>query len=101
MKFVAVGDMLIQRRLPETYEGFEEITKWIGEADARYFNLETTLNREGECYGNVYCGGSYLRANPEILDDCKRFGFNMTSWCNNHTLDFFNVLNSKMWLFIN
>lgn len=88
MKFAAVGDMLIQRRLPESYEGFDEIVKWIGEADAKYFNLETTLNREGECYGNVFCGGSYLRANPEILDDCKRFGFNMTSWCNNHTLDF-------------
>ena len=88
MKFAAVGDMLIQRRLPENYEGFEEIKEWIGQADAKYFNLETTINREGECYGNVFHGGSYLRANPETLDDCKRFGFNMTSWCNNHTLDF-------------
>ena len=88
MKFAAVGDLLIQRRLPETYRGFEEITEWIGEADAKYFNLETTIHREGECYGNVFCGGSYLRANPEVLEDCKRFGFNMTSWCNNHTMDF-------------
>ena len=88
MKFAAVGDMLIQRRLPETYEGFEEIQNWIGQADAKYFNLETTIHREGECYGNVFHGGSYLRANPEILDDCKRYGFNMTSWCNNHALDF-------------
>ncbi len=88
MKFAAVGDMLIQRRIPETYPGFEEIRAWIGAADAKYFNLETTIHREGECYGNVFSGGSYLRANPELLEDCKRFGFNMTTWCNNHTLDF-------------
>lgn len=88
MKIAAVGDALIQRRLPSNYQGFDAIREWIGAADAKYFNLETTINREGECHGHVFNGGSYLRANPEILDDCKRFGFNMTTWCNNHTLDF-------------
>lgn len=88
MKFAAVGDFLIQRRLPPNYEGFGEICQWINEADAKYCNFETTINREGECHGHAFCGGSYLRANPEVLEDCKRFGFNMTTWCNNHTLDF-------------
>lgn len=88
MKFAAVGDFLIQRRLPSDYEGFAAIKEWIGQADAKYCNFETTINREGECHGHAFCGGSYLRANPEVLDDCKRFGFNMTTWCNNHTLDF-------------
>ena len=88
MKFAVVGDYLVQRRLPSTYEGFEEIRQWIGQADAKYCNMETTINREGECHGHAFCGGSYLRANPEVLEDCKRFGFNMTTWCNNHTLDF-------------
>ncbi len=87
MKFAVAGDMLIQRRIPN-YPGFEEIQAWINEADAKYFNLETTIHREGECFGNVFSGGSYLRANPEVLEDCKRFGFNMTTWCNNHTMDF-------------
>ena len=100
MKFAAVGDMLIQRRIPESYEGFEEIRQWLGEADVRYFNLETTINREGECYGNVFHGGSYLRANPEILDDCKRFGFNMTTWCNNHALDYCLDGVSKTWDYV-
>ena len=88
MKFAAVGDALIQRRIPENYEGFEGIKEWLSGAEARLFNLETTIHREGECYGNSVCGGSYLRANPEVLDDCKRYGFNMTTWCNNHTMDF-------------
>lgn len=88
MKFAVVGDYLVQRRLPSDYEGFAAIKEWIGQADARYCNMETTINREGECHGHAFCGGSYLRANPEVLDDCKRYGFNMTTWCNNHTLDF-------------
>ena len=88
MKFAAVGDALILRRIPETYPGFEEVRDWISAADMKYFNLETTLHREGECYGFATNGGSYLRSEPEVLEDCKRYGFNMTSFCNNHTMDY-------------
>ena len=89
MKFAAVGDVLIQRRIPAGYEGADAIRCWLAEADVRYFNLETTIFRESEtCYGGSLCGGSYLRADPEVLIDCKRYGFNMTSFCNNHTLDY-------------
>jgi len=88
MKFTAVGDYLTQRMLPPNYEGFAEIQEWIARGDARYFNLETTLHREGECYGFASNGGSYLRMEPEVLDDCKRYGFNMVTFCNNHTMDF-------------
>ena len=88
MKFSAVGDALILRRIPETYQGFEEVKEWISGAHARYFNLETTLHREGECFGFSSNGGSYLRSEPEVLEDCKRYGFNMTSFCNNHAMDF-------------
>ena len=87
MKFSAVGDTLILRRMPH-YEGFDAVRDWICQGDARYFNLETTLHREGECYGFAINGGSYLRSDPEIVDDCKQFGFNLTSFCNNHTMDF-------------
>ena len=88
MKFSAVGDALIIRRIPETYPGFEEVRDWISQADAKYFNLETTLHREGECFAFATNGGSYLRSEPEVLEDCKRYGFNMTSFCNNHTMDY-------------
>lgn len=88
MKFAAVGDILAQRRLPPTYEGFDEIVNWMSGCDVKCFNLETTINRPSDdCYGFFYNGGSFLRANPEILEDCRRFGFNMTSFCNNHAFD--------------
>jgi poly-gamma-glutamate capsule biosynthesis protein CapA/YwtB (metallophosphatase superfamily) len=87
MSFTAAGDMLVQRRLPEEYPGFAEIAAEIKKGDMRFFNLETTVHNY-ESYGSQYNGGSYLCAPPEILDDVKRFGFNITSFANNHTLDF-------------
>lgn len=88
MKFTAVGDVLIQRRIPENYEGFHEIKTFIEKGDSRFFNLETTLNNEGECHASQYSGGTYLRAAPEVLNDIKKFGFNLTTFNNNHAMDF-------------
>ena len=87
MSFTAAGDMLVQRRLPQNYPGFDEISAEIAKGDMRFFNLETTLHNY-ESYGSQYNGGSYLCAPPETLDDVRRFGFNITSFANNHTLDF-------------
>jgi len=89
MKFTAAGDMIIQNRIYDGYEGFSELAPFISQGDARFFNLETTLNHEGEAIASAFSGGTYLRTNPEILDDIKPFGFNMTSFNNNHAMDFF------------
>lgn len=89
MKFTAAGDMIIQKRIYEDYEGFCELAPFIKQGDARFFNLETTLNHEGEARASQFSGGTYIRTNPEVLDDIKPFGFNMTSFNNNHALDFF------------
>lgn len=83
----AVGDMLIQRRIPQGSDGFATICEYMSAADARYVNLETTLHR-GEHFGNQFCGGSYLRADPEILQDVQAYGFNLLSFANNHSMDF-------------
>ena len=88
MKFTAAGDMIIQKRIYDGYEGFEELAPFIKQGDARFFNLETTLNKESETCASQFSGGTYLRTNPEVLDDIKPFGFNMTSFNNNHVLDF-------------
>ena len=88
MKFTAVGDAIIQRRIQRDFLGYAELTPFISQGDARFFNLETTLNREGECYASQFSGGTYLRTYPEVISDLTRFGFNMTSFNNNHTLDF-------------
>ena len=88
MKFTAVGDILVQKRLPQSYEGFDEVKAFIEEGDARFFNLETTLNYEGECFASQFSGGTYVRTNPEMYYDMLRYGFNMTSANNNHAFDF-------------
>lgn len=59
MKFTAVGDILCQRRIAEDYEGFLEVKKFIEQGDVRFFNLETTVHNEGECYGNQFSGGTF------------------------------------------
>ncbi len=88
MKFTAVGDMIIQRRIQNDFVGYKELTPFIEEGDARFFNLETTLNYEGETCSAQLSGGTYIRTNPEVLDDIKKMGFNMTSFNNNHAMDF-------------
>ena len=87
MRFTAAGDMLIQRRIPSGYEGFEEVRDYICKGDARFFNLETTLHH-GEHWGNQFFGGSFLRADPKVLDDAKNYGFNILNCANNHSMDF-------------
>lgn len=88
MKFTAAGDAIIQRRIHEDFPGYEELAPFIKQGDARFFNLETTLNREGDCPGAAISGGTYIRTEPEVLYDLMEFGFNMTTACNNHLLDF-------------
>ena len=87
MKFAVAGDMLAQRRIHKDSDGFSEISAHLRKADARYVNLETTLHR-GEYHANQFSGGSYLRADPETLEDVKEYGFNMLSFANNHSMDF-------------
>ena len=88
MIFTAAGDAIIQRRIPKDYEGLGEIAAFINKGDVKFFNLETTINREGECYANRLSGGTFIRTNPEALEDLKMYGFNATSANNNHALDF-------------
>lgn len=87
ISFTAAGDMLVQRRLPGRYEGFDELSEFIKKGTGRYYNLETTLNH-GEGWGNQYGGGSWLKADPHVLEDARQYGFNMLSFANNHSLDF-------------
>ena len=87
MTFTATGDMLIQRRIHKDSFGFSEIKEYLAKSEVRYVNLETTIHR-GEYYSNQFSGGSYLRAEPETLEDIKEYGFNMLSFANNHSMDF-------------
>ena len=86
--FLATGDAFMTRRLPENgYEGFEQIQKIIGSYDVRFNNLEITIHRQ-EGYPAAFSGGPWAMAEPEILDDLKRFGFNLYNTANNHSGDY-------------
>lgn len=87
MKLTAVGDVLIQKRISESYRG-SDIMAYIAKGDARFFNLETTINEEGECFASQFSGGTYIRVGRKVFDDVGKFGFNLTSFNNNHVLDF-------------
>ena len=88
MKIIAAGDAIIGRRIQSDFKGYDELRPYIESADASFFNLETTLNEEGECCAAAQSGGTYLRVTPRVLPDLEDFGFNMTSFNNNHAFDF-------------
>jgi len=87
MKFTASGDALIQYRIPTNHSGFKSIGDFIKQGDARITNLETVLSKF-EYFASSYCGGAWLNANPDVLDDLISYGFNMFAWANNHTMDY-------------
>ena len=86
MKFTAVGDMLIQRVISTEYDGFSDVRDYIKKGDARFFNFESIIYKEG-IWGSYFNGGSYHNSDKRTLDIAKEYGFNMMSFANNHTLD--------------
>lgn len=86
MKFTAAGDMLIQRVISTEYEGFETVSNYIRKGDARFFNFESIIYRDG-IWGNQFNGGSFHNSDPKTLQIAEKYGFNMLSFANNHTFD--------------
>lgn len=87
MKFTVCGDITPLRRIPVGYEGFDEVRDYICKGDFKFCNLETTVHR-GEHFASQFSGGSYLRSDPEALEDIKEYGFNVLTAANNHSMDF-------------
>ena len=82
----SVGDAILLERFPESYD-ITAIKKILESADARLFNLENVLS-DRPIYASSYCGGTWLLAKEDTLDDTLSFGFNGCSFANNHTMDF-------------
>lgn len=85
---IATGDSFMTRRLPENgYEGFDRLRDIISSYDIRFNNLEiTTHDQEGP--PSAFSGGTWAMAEPEILDDLKKYGFNVFNTANNHSMDY-------------
>ncbi len=85
MKFTAAGDTAIQRVLTE-YDGIDAVRSFLNQGDVRFFNLETTVNKD--CYANFFSGGTWLRCDKKVLESTKLLNFNLTTFANNHCLDY-------------
>lgn len=83
---LSVGDAILLERFPESYD-VSQIKEIVEKADVRLFNLENVLS-DRHIYASSYCGGTWLLAKEDTLDDTLRFGFNGCSFANNHTMDF-------------
>ena len=94
--FCTTGDFLIHIPVPEGHAGAAALSAKIKTADVRITNLETTVSHY-DCYASTFSGGTGLTADPALLEDVKRFGFQVCGCANNHSMDFsFNGLLSTM-----
>ena len=76
MKFTAAGDMLIQRVISTEYEGFKKVSDYIKKGDARFFNFESIIYKEG-IWGNQFNGGSFHNSDPKTLKIAEKYGFDI------------------------
>ena len=79
----SVGDAILLERFPKDYDT-SRVRKIVEKADVRLFNLENVLS-DRPIYASSYCGGTWLLAKEDTLDDTLKFGFNGCSFANNHT----------------
>ena len=49
MRLTAAGDALMVKRMPREYPGFETLSAFIRQGEARLTNLETTLTHRPTC----------------------------------------------------
>ncbi|MCF0151622.1 MAG: CapA family protein [Firmicutes bacterium] len=88
ISYIATGDSFITRRIPQKgYEGYQQVEDLIKTHDVAFNNLEMTFHdREG--IPSAVSGGTWAMADPRILDDIKRMGFNLFNTANNHSCDY-------------
>ena len=82
------GDSIITRRL-SVYEEpeFQQMIELLRSADMAFTNLEM-LFHDYEPYPMAESGGTWMRADPALVDDLVWAGFDMVSRANNHTGDY-------------
>jgi poly-gamma-glutamate synthesis protein (capsule biosynthesis protein) len=86
--FALTGDSIITRKLSVYNEpSFMRIIELIRGADAAFTNLEM-LFHDYEPYAMNESGGTYMRAEPALLEDLKWAGFDMVARANNHSGDY-------------
>lgn len=96
-KILSVGDAILLEKFPEDYN-IAPVRDIVKTADVKLFNLENVLS-DRQIFASSFCGGTWLLAKEDTLDDTLKFGFNGCSFANNHTMDYsydglFDTLNA-------
>jgi poly-gamma-glutamate synthesis protein (capsule biosynthesis protein) len=87
---IATGDSLItlKQQIHKEPE-YHRLIQIIREVDCAFTNLEMNLHDYGQdCFPAAECGGTYTRAEPQILEELRWMGFDIFSTANNHSLDY-------------
>jgi poly-gamma-glutamate capsule biosynthesis protein CapA/YwtB (metallophosphatase superfamily) len=88
--FAAVGDLIYLRPMLETLEASQpEMLRLIREADVAFGNFETMALDLAAFSGapQAESGGTWMLADPHVVDDVKAMGFDIVSLANNHSSD--------------
>ena len=87
-RMALTGDAIITRRLsPYREPEFLRLIELIRGADAAFTNLEM-LFHDYEPWPMHESGGTYMRAEPALVDELVWAGFDLVSMANNHTGDY-------------
>lgn len=82
------GDAIITRKLSAYDEPeFLDMIGLLRDADVAFTNLEVLLH-DYEPYPAHESGGTWMRADPDLIDELVWAGFDMVSLANNHTGDY-------------
>lgn len=88
MKLAVAGDIILMRTLPSVNDKLSrELIEYLSVADFRTANMEMCLTR-GEHFASSFCGGTWLTADPSILNELELYGFDHYSFANNHAMDY-------------
>ena len=87
IRIAAVGDCFITRRLPEAAPQAEMLRNLLHQADVRFANLETTIQRKAGP-PSAFSGGTWAMADPGVLNELSYYGFNCLNAATNHSLDY-------------
>ena len=90
INIVATGDSLItMRQSVHSEPRFLEMVDLLRGTDLAFTNLEMLLHDyEDDVYPSAESGGTYMRADPEMIEELKWMGFDIVSTANNHSLDY-------------
>ncbi len=90
ISLVTTGDSLItMRQSVHSEPRFLEMIELIRSADVAFTNHEMLLHDYDDgCYPSAESGGTYARADPQIIEELKWMGYDIVSTANNHSLDY-------------